>query len=75
MVLDGVEMPVRPNIGLYTQPLSFIGLPIISIPIHRPGKMPCGVMLIGAPDSEAKILRLAAHLEETGVTSAPVAAL
>ena len=24
-VLDGVEMPVRPNIGIYTQPISFIG--------------------------------------------------
>ena len=27
-VLDGVELPVRPNIGIYTQPISFIGLPV-----------------------------------------------
>ena len=25
--LDGVEMPVRANLGIYTQPISFIGLP------------------------------------------------
>src|SRR5262249_57167676 len=25
--LDGVQMPVRANLGIYTQPISFIGLP------------------------------------------------
>src|SRR6202011_3837710 len=24
VVIDGVEMPIRPNLGLYTQPISFI---------------------------------------------------
>lgn len=75
MVLDGVEMAVKPNIGIYTQPLSFIGLPIISVPIHLPGKLPLGVMLIGAPHSEAKLLRLARHLEKAGVVEAPLADL
>src|SRR5262249_34853111 len=28
MTLGGVEMPVRANLGLYTQPISFIGLPV-----------------------------------------------
>ncbi len=28
-VLDGVELPVRANIGIYTQPISFIGLPVV----------------------------------------------
>ena len=32
-VLDGVEMPVRPNIGIYTQPISFIGLPVVAVPV------------------------------------------
>lgn len=72
MVLDGVEMAVKPNIGLYTQPLSFIGLPIISVPVHLPGQLPVGVMLIGAPHSEAKLLRLARHLEKAGVVKALV---
>src|SRR4029077_14188550 len=28
-VLDGVELPVRANIGIHTQPVSFVGLPVI----------------------------------------------
>ena len=32
-MLDGVEMPVRPNIGIYTQPISFIGLPVVAVPV------------------------------------------
>jgi aspartyl-tRNA(Asn)/glutamyl-tRNA(Gln) amidotransferase subunit A len=36
--------------------------------------MPIGVQLIAAPWQEAKALRLAAMLEQSGVASAPVAA-
>lgn len=72
MVLDGVEMLVRPNLGLYTQPLSFIGLPILSVPIHRPNQLPVGVQIIAAPYQEALILRAAAMLEAKGITAAPV---
>ena len=31
-VLDGVELPVRANIGIHTQPISFIGLPVVAVP-------------------------------------------
>ncbi|MGJ3241686.1 MAG: AtzE family amidohydrolase [Opitutales bacterium] len=74
MELDGVNLPVRPNIGLYTQPLSFVGLPIVSVPIQIPGAMPAGVMLIGAPHSEAKLLGLAHRLEQAGIVAAPIPA-
>jgi Asp-tRNA(Asn)/Glu-tRNA(Gln) amidotransferase A subunit family amidase len=70
--LDGVEMLVRPNVGLYTQPLSFIGLPIVAVPIHRPGQLPLGVQIIGAPYQEALVLRVAAVLEAQGIAAAPV---
>jgi AtzE family amidohydrolase len=73
MVLDGKEMLIRPNLGIFTQPISFIGLPVVCVPIHRPGKMPVGVQLIGAPYQEAKLLRLAFQLEQQGVASAPLA--
>ena len=73
IVLDGKEMPARPNIGIYTQPVSFVGLPVVTVPIHTPGGMPLGVQLIGAPFQEAKLLRVAYELERTGVVSAPVA--
>ncbi len=72
MVLDGEEMLVRPDIGLYTQPLSFIGLPIVSVPVQRPGDLPLGVQVIAAPYQEALVLRVAAYLEQQGVVSAPI---
>jgi AtzE family amidohydrolase len=70
MILDGTEVLVRPNLGLFTQPLSFIGLPIISVPVHRPGKLPLGVQIIAAPYNEALVLRVAAQLEKQGIVSA-----
>ena len=36
IVLDGVEVLIRPNLGVYTQPLSFIGLPVLSVRRGRP---------------------------------------
>ena len=27
------ELPVRANLGLYTQPISFIGLPVVAVPV------------------------------------------
>jgi len=71
LVIDGEEVLLRPNLGLYTQPLSFIGLPIISVPIQQPGGLPIGIQIIGAPYQEAKVLRAAAALEAAGVVAAP----
>ncbi|MBW4600980.1 MAG: AtzE family amidohydrolase [Calothrix sp. FI2-JRJ7] len=63
MILDGEEILVRPYLGQFTQPLSFIGLPVLSIPIQRPNALPLGVQLIAAPYNEAKIIQVAAYLE------------
>jgi AtzE family amidohydrolase len=73
IVLNGVEMPARANIGIFTQPISFVGLPVVTVPIHSPGQMPIGVQVIGAPYQEAKLLRVAWELQTAGVASAPVA--
>ncbi|MEH1938781.1 MAG: AtzE family amidohydrolase [Nostoc sp.] len=70
MILDGEEILVRPHLGLFTQPLSFIGLPVLSVPIQRPNALPLGVQLIAAPYNEALILRVAAALEAKGIVSA-----
>ncbi|NES77266.1 MULTISPECIES: AtzE family amidohydrolase [Okeania] len=63
MTIAGEEVLVRPNLGLYTQPLSFIGLPVLSVPIRRTNGLPLGVQIIAAPYNEALILRVAAFLE------------
>ncbi|MBD1897470.1 AtzE family amidohydrolase [Coleofasciculus sp. FACHB-129] len=73
MAIAGEEVLVRPHLGLFTQPLSFIGLPVLSVPIHRPDAMPLGVQIIAAPYNETLILRVAAVLEAQGIISAPIA--
>jgi len=68
--LDGVEMPVRANMGLYTQPISFIGLPVVTVPVPlKP--LPIGVQIIAAPWREDVALRIAHALETMGVVAAP----
>ncbi|MBR0909274.1 AtzE family amidohydrolase [Bradyrhizobium japonicum] len=68
--LDGVELPVRANIGIHTQPISFIGLPVVAVPVPlKP--LPIGVQIIAAPWREDIALRVAHALEKMGVVSAP----
>jgi AtzE family amidohydrolase len=69
MILDGEEILVRPHLGVFTQPLSFIGLPVLSVPIFLPNSLPLGVQLIAAPYNEALILKVASVLEAKGVLS------
>jgi AtzE family amidohydrolase len=75
-VLDGRETLVRPNLGLFTQPLSFIGLPVVVAPVWTDGeKLPIGVQIVAAPWREDLVLRVASALERAGVVRAPVATL
>ena len=68
--LDGVELPVRANIGVHTQPISFIGLPVVAVPVPlKP--VPIGVQLIAAPWREDIALRVAYALERMGAVAAP----
>jgi len=74
-VLDGVTLPVRANIGVFTQPISFIGLPVVAAPIRLDAGLPLGVQVIAAPWREDLALRVAHHLERMGVSASPVAEL
>ncbi|MEH2480656.1 Asp-tRNA(Asn)/Glu-tRNA(Gln) amidotransferase A subunit family amidase [Nitrobacteraceae bacterium AZCC 2146] len=68
--LDGVELPVRANIGIHTQPISFIGLPVAAVPVPL-DPMPIGVQIIAAPWREDIALRVAYALQHAGVVAAP----
>ncbi|MGY3134242.1 AtzE family amidohydrolase [Bradyrhizobium sp. USDA 4501] len=68
--LDGVELPVRANIGIHTQPISFIGLPVVAVPVPLE-PLPIGVQIIAAPWREDVALRVAYALEQMGVAAAP----
>ena len=65
--LDGVTMKLRPNIGIFTQPISFIGLPVAAVPIWPDDGLPIGVQLIAAPWREDIALRGAHRLETLGI--------
>jgi amidase/aspartyl-tRNA(Asn)/glutamyl-tRNA(Gln) amidotransferase subunit A len=72
--IGGRRLPTRPSMGLLTQPISCIGLPVCCVPVWLPGEaLPIGVQLIGAPWREDRVLRAAAALEAQGVVQARVA--
>ena len=71
IMLDGVEHPLRPNIGIFTQPISFIGLPVVALPVPLPSGLPIGVQVIAAPWREDIALRVARALELSGVVRSP----
>lgn len=66
---DGVEIPLRPNLGVYTQPISFIGVPIVTVPVPL-SPLPIGVQVIAAPWREDVALRIAHALEAQGAVAA-----
>ncbi len=70
-VLDGKDVPLRPNIGIYTQPFSFIGLPVVAVPVPLAARLPIGVQIVTAPWREDLALRIARTLEVQGIARAP----
>jgi AtzE family amidohydrolase len=70
--IAGEDVPARPNIGVLTQPLSFVGLPIVAVPV-RGGALPIAVQIIAPPWREDLALRAAARLEAAGIAGAEIA--
>jgi AtzE family amidohydrolase len=73
--LNGKRLPLRPSMGLLTQPFSCIGLPVCAVPVWPDEGMPIGVQVITAPWREDRALRVAAVLEVAGIARAPLASL
>jgi AtzE family amidohydrolase len=77
--IAGQRLPMRASLGLLTQPVSCIGLPVVSVPVWGMSggepHLPIGVQLIAAPWREDLVLRAAAMLEAQGVCSAPIATM
>jgi 1-carboxybiuret hydrolase len=66
------ELPVRANLGIYTQPISFIGLPVVAVPVVVAlSPLPIAVQIIAAPWREDVALRVAHALEANGTATAP----
>ena len=71
--IGGRAMPLRASMGLLTQPISCIGLPVCTVPVWPAGgegALPIGVQLIAAPWREDLCLAAARMLEQQGVATA-----
>lgn len=71
--VNGERLPLRANMGLLTQPISFIGLPVAAVPVPVASTLPIGVQLIAPPWREDLCLLAAAMLERAGVARATIA--
>ncbi|MFB6275300.1 MAG: AtzE family amidohydrolase [Halothece sp.] len=69
--IAGKNVEVRPHLGRFTQPISFVGLPVLSVPMYHSGNLPLGVQIIASPYNEALLLRLAKVLEQEGIINYP----
>jgi aspartyl-tRNA(Asn)/glutamyl-tRNA(Gln) amidotransferase subunit A len=69
-IFDREEMPVRANLGIYTQPISFVGLPVVVVPVPL-SPLPIGIQIIAAPWREDVAFRIAYALEQAGAVAAP----
>lgn len=70
MEINGQSLPIRASMGMLTQPISFLGLPVVTVPLRTASGQPIGLQLIAAPFNEQACLRAARALEELGVTDA-----
>ena len=72
--INGNSIPTKAGLGVLTQPISCIGLPVCTVPLW-PGegespaerRLPVGVQLIGAPWREDLCLGAARTLEQAGI--------
>ena len=65
--INGNTLPARASLGLLTQPISCIGLPVVTVPIPVLGQMPIGIQVIAAPWKERDAFLVAAELVRQGV--------
>ena len=74
--VGGQRLPARASMGLLTQPVSCVGLPVCAVPVWGAhASLPVGVQIIAAPWREDRVLAVAAALESMGVARAPLAPL
>ncbi|CAI0825148.1 AtzE family amidohydrolase [Serratia quinivorans] len=67
MRINGTDLPIRASMGMLTQPISFLGLPVVTIPLKTASGLPIGLQLIAPPWREDLALRAAYALEQRGV--------
>jgi aspartyl-tRNA(Asn)/glutamyl-tRNA(Gln) amidotransferase subunit A len=72
MTFEGKSIPARSHLGIYTQPISLMGLPALVLPLAGDFAMPLGIQLISAAGNEPLLLRAARQLIDKGLCAVPV---
>lgn len=75
VLVDGQSVQVAPNLGMWTQPISFAGLPVVTVPVPRQEGLPLGVQVIARPREDRTALAVAAALEAAGFGPIPAAGM
>jgi AtzE family amidohydrolase len=70
LTIENVSMAARPNVGLFTQPVSFADVPVAAVPMAAGSPLPIGIQVIAAPWREDICMRVAAELERRGAAKA-----
>ena len=68
LFINGQDLPTRASMGMLTQPISFLGLPVCTVPLSTASGLPIGLQLIAAPFKEHLALRAAWTLQQQGLT-------
>ncbi|MDQ0393840.1 AtzE family amidohydrolase [Labrys monachus] len=72
--IAGESRPVGASLGIYTQPISLVGVPVVTVPVWEDGEdLPIGVQIVAPAWREDLALRAAWALETAGIVRAPVA--
>ena len=68
LTIQGESLPAKASMGMLTQPISFLGLPVCTVPLATRSGLPIGLQLIARPFNEEAVLRAAWALEKKGIT-------
>ncbi|WP_292989310.1 AtzE family amidohydrolase [Pantoea sp.] len=68
LTIQGESLPAKASMGMLTQPISFLGLPVCTVPLATRSGLPVGLQLIARPFNEEAVLRAAWALEQQGIT-------
>jgi aspartyl-tRNA(Asn)/glutamyl-tRNA(Gln) amidotransferase subunit A len=71
MAFDGGRVPARSHLGIYTQPISLIGLPALVLPLAHGGPLPLGIQLVAAAGGEQSLFEAARFLLDSGFVAVP----
>lgn len=71
VAIGGARFSAAGHLGVFTQPFSFAGLPVLAAPVVGSGPLPLGVQIVASPWREDIAFRVAAAAEACGVLVAP----